>query len=52
MGDADNELYGVYKWWKPAYITLEWLKSVSCMTKEPSYTSYSNYKLAVDYIFY
>ena len=30
----------------------EWLKFISCMTKEPSYSSYTNIRACVDYIFY
>lgn len=50
-GDID-EVYGGYKWHKDNTHTREWLKKLSCMTKEPVFTSYTNKKLCVDYIFY
>eukprot|EP00347_Sterkiella_histriomuscorum_P024238 403331830 len=47
-----DEVYGCYKWLKPNLDLREWLKRMSIMTKEPCFTSYTNIKLPVDYIFY
>ena len=47
-----DEVYGGYKWVKNNTYVKEWLKKMAIMTKEPVYTSYTNIKLPVDYIFY
>ena len=47
-----SEVYGAYRWIKPEINPKDWLKYMSCYTKEPSYTSFTNIKAGVDYIFY
>ena len=46
------QFYGAYPNYDSTVDTKEWLKFLSCLTKEPSYTSYTNFKGCVDYIFY
>ena len=45
-------MYGAYKWMRDHTNPKDWLKSMSCYTKEPSYTAFTNIKAGVDYIFY
>ena len=49
--NGDN-YYGALKKFSGHVNILEWLKMQACQTKEPSYTSYTNIKGTVDYIFY
>jgi len=48
----DDEVYGAYKWHKENTFTREWLKNMACYTKEPAFTSFTNNKMCVDYIYY
>lgn len=50
-GDED-EIYGAYHAYKADVNARDWLKLISCSTKEPSYTSFTNIRGCVDYIFY
>ena len=46
-------MYGTYRWFKSGMTSPnEWLKKISCLSKEPMYTSFTNEKMCVDYIFY
>lgn len=47
-----KEIYGGLKWYSGDLDLREWLKRMSIFTKEPCFTSYTNIKLPVDYIFY
>ena len=48
----DSWIYGAYTALKKGVSVKEWLKFMSCMTKEPTYSSYTNIRACVDYIFY
>ena len=47
-----DHVYGALPWVNERKSTKEWLKRMATLIKEPAYTSYTNIKLAVDYIFY
>lgn len=48
----DSWIYGAYSALKKGVNAKEWLKFMSCLTKEPAYSSYTNIRACVDYIFY
>ena len=48
----DPQIYGAYHAYKPDLNARDWLKLMSCTTKEPSFTSFTNIRGCVDYIFY
>ncbi len=48
----DSWIYGAYSALTKGLSVKEWLKFMSCTTKEPNYSSYTNIRACVDYIFY
>ncbi len=48
----NKQIYGAYNALIRGDSAREWLKFISCTTKEPSYSSYTNIRACVDYIFY
>jgi hypothetical protein len=48
----DTWVYGAYSALRKGLSAKEWLKFMSCSTKEPAYTSYTNIRGCVDYIFF
>ena len=49
---ADHHLYGAYPSFKKGVEPKQWLKFMSCTTKEPCISSFTNIRGCVDYIFY
>lgn len=52
IGERDKDIYGAIRAYDNSKDITDWLKDISCLTKEPSYTSYTNIKADVDFIFY
>ena len=48
----NKQIYGAYSALMRGESAKEWLKFLSCTTKEPSYSSFTNIRACVDYIFY
>ena len=49
---ADHHYYGAYPSFNKTANPKQWLKFMSCMTKEPCISSFTNIRGCVDYIFY
>lgn len=49
---SENQFYGANEAYSKSTNARDWLKFQSCLTKEPSYTSYVGIRGCVDYIFY